>query len=301
MQPLDQPPSDDLLRLTCGHLQASIAPRVGGCLTSFDANGQAMMRHADEQADNPLEMACYPLLPFIGRIAFGHFHFDGHDVTLRAHPISTPHALHGEGWQHPWRVIEHSAAHARLGFTHRANTGNGWPWDFEASETFTLDETSLTITLEIENTSRSSMPAGLGLHPFFEARLEARLTGDLPYIWETAPDTLPTNRAEVTAVRNFKQGRRVAPLTLDHCFSGGTDPLDIEWNDRALGLRIHRGEAPHTVIYTPQDHDFFCVEPVTHIPNAVNRQEPQEVTGLKILSPGERLHLNCRFEVEGLN
>ena len=144
------------------------------------------------------------------------------------------------------------------------------------------------------------MPAGLGLHPFFEARLDARLTGDLPYIWETAPDTLPTNRKEVTAVRNFKQGRRIAPLTLDHCFSEGAGALDIEWEGRALSLRIHRGEAPHTVIYTPQEYDFFCVEPVTHIPNAVNRQEPKEVTGVKILAPGEKMQLTSKFEVRGL-
>ena len=301
MRPLNQNPSNDLLHLACGHLRALIAPHVGGSLMSFEANGQAMMRRANEQADDPLEMACYPLLPFIGRIAFSHFHFDGRDITLRAHPLTSPHALHGEGWQASWGVIEHSEAHARLGFTHHGNTGNGWPWDFEACETFTLDETSLTISLEIENTSGLPMPAGLGLHPFFEARLDARLTGDLPYIWETAPDTLPTNRAEVTAVRNFKQGRRIAPLTLDHCFSGGTGPLDIEWESRVLSLRIHRGEAPHTVIYTPQEHDFFCVEPVTHVPNAVNRQEPQEVTGLKILAPRERMQLSCRFEIRGLN
>lgn len=301
MQPLDQNPSSDLLQLTCGRLQASIAPHIGGCLASFDADGQAMMRRANDQANDPLEMACYPLLPFIGRIAFGHFHFDGRDITLRAHPLATPHALHGEGWQRPWRVIEHTETLARIGFTHHENTGNGWPWNFEASETFSLDETSLTIALEIENTSRSPMPAGLGLHPFFEARLDARLTGDLPHIWETAPDTLPTNRTEVTAVRSLKRGRRIAPLTLDHCFSGGTGPFDIEWETRALSLRIHRGDAPHTVIYTPQEYDFFCVEPVTHIPNAVNRQEPSEITGLRILAPGERMQLSSRFEVRGPN
>jgi len=294
-------PASALLHLTCGRLNATISPHVGGSLASFEADGQAMMRQAGDNAGDPLEMACYPLLPFIGRIAFGHFRFDNRDITLRAHPLAAPHALHGEGWQQPWHIIEHSETHASLGLTHRKNAGNGWPWDFEASETFTLDETSLTISLEIENADSTPMPAGLGLHPFFGARFDARLKGDLPYIWETAPDTLPTNRTEVTAVRNFKQGRRIAPLTLDHCLSGGKGPLEIEWEGRALGLRIHRGEAPHTVIYTPQNHDFFCVEPVTHVPNAVNRPEPEELTGLKILGSGERTRLSCSFEVRDLS
>jgi aldose 1-epimerase len=55
----------------------------------------------------------------------------------------------------------------------------------------------------------------------------------------------------------------------------------------------------HTVIYTPQAHDFFCVEPVSHMPNAVNRPEPADITGLRSLAPGEAMALECRFEVRG--
>lgn len=51
------------------------------------------------------------------------------------------------------------------------------------------------------------------------------------------------------------------------------------------------------MIYTPQAHDFFCVEPVSHIPDAVNRREPPEMTGLTALPPGETMRLECRFEV----
>jgi aldose 1-epimerase len=126
----------------------------------------------------------------------------------------------------------------------------------------------------------------------------------LPFIWEATPEALPTNRSAVTAVRNFKGGRRIAPLTLDHCFSGGEGPLDIAWEDRALGLRLTgpdgKRAAAHTVIYTPQAHDFFCVEPVSHAPNAVNLPDSADITGLTILNPGARMTLACRFEVRGL-
>ena len=301
MPPSDKTHSDNRLQLACGGLEAWVAPHVGGSLARFDANGQAMMRPApNDKANDPLDMACYSLLPFVGRIAFGHFHFEGRDITLHAHPLTAPHALHGIGWQRPWQIEEHSATSARLRLRHRAEEIAGWPWDFDAHEQFTLDETALTITLEIENRANTAMPSGLGLHPFFEDRLKTRLTGNLPYIWEATPDVLPSNRMEVTAAQNFKQGRRIAPLALDHCFSGGQGPLDISWEDRPLSLRIHRGEADHTVVYTPQAHDFFCVEPVTHVPNAVNRPEAPDITGLKILAPGENMQLTCKFEVLGL-
>lgn len=291
----------DILRLTCGSLEADIAPRAGGSLARFNAGQQALMRPCpDEGSSDPLTMACYPLLPFIGRIGLGQFRFEGRDITLPPHPISPPHALHGIGWQRPWRVVAASASDAIIALSHDNAAETGWPWSFEARQHFALDAHALTITLKIENKSPDAMPAGLGLHPFFEGRQTARLAGDLPYIWESAPDGLPTHRTDVTAVRNFTRGRRVAPLTLDHCFSGGVGPLHIQWEDRALGLRIHGRDVGHTVIYTPQAHDFFCVEPVSHVPNAVNRPEPAEITGLHILQPGEAMQLTCRFEVVGL-
>lgn len=295
------PLNADILRLTCGSLEAHIAPRAGGSLARFNAGQQALMRPcADENSTDPLTMACYPLLPFIGRIALGHFRFENRDITLPPHPIAAPHALHGIGWQRPWRVEAASTSEARLALSHDNATDTGWPWSFEARQHVGLDENALTITLTIDNKSARNMPAGLGLHPFFESRQTAHLTGDLPHIWESTPDGLPTHRAEVNAVRNFTRGRRIAPLTLDHCFSGGGGPLHIHWEDRALGLRLHGREAGHTVIYTPQAHDFFCVEPVSHVPNAVNRQDPAEITGLHILRPGETMRLSCRFEVIGL-
>src|SRR3546814_9930982 len=104
------PLNADILRLTCGSLEAHIAPRAGGSLARFNAGQQALMRPcADENSTDPLTMACYPLLPFIGRIALGHFRFENRDITLPPHPIAVPHALHGIGWQRPWRSEEHTS------------------------------------------------------------------------------------------------------------------------------------------------------------------------------------------------
>jgi aldose 1-epimerase len=282
------------LRLAHDALVAEVAPLAGGSLARFDAKGQAMMRPCNMETTDPLAMACYPLVPFPGRIAHARFAFEGREIALTPDPIALPHALHGLGWRRPWRVIEADGTRAMLGFT---NDGNEWPWEFEARETFALGETALTIALEIENRAATAMPAGLGLHPFFPGRTVARLTGDMPSIWEAGLDRLPLQLSPVQAVHNFTRGRRIAPLTLDHCFSGSDGPLDIEWEDGPLKLRIDRRGAAHTMIYTPQEHDFFCVEPVSHAPNAVNRDEPADVTGLQVLQPGETMRLECRFEV----
>jgi len=286
------------LYLENGALRAAVCPAAGGSLGRFEAGNQSMLRRAANlDTSDPLEMACYPLIPFASRVANARFRFGGRNVTLTPDVLSDPHALHGLGWRRPWDVLEASSRQAVLGFTHE---GAGWPWSFEARQSFTLDETALTIAISIENKAETAMPAGLGLHPFFSGRLTAKLTGDLPHIWEANAQCLPTHRIDVTAPRNFSHGRRIAPLTLDHCFAGGTGPLDIEWENRPLTLRMVRSDTSHTVIYTPQAHDFFCVEPVSHMPNALNRPEPADITGLRSLAPGEAMQLSCRFEVRGL-
>ncbi|MGV8998262.1 MAG: aldose 1-epimerase [Parvibaculaceae bacterium] len=292
--------SNKTMEMTAGRLRATVAPHAGGSLASFDAGNHALMRKAPNPAStDPLTMACYPLLPFVGRVAYGHFRFEGREVELPPHPISTPHALHGIGWQRPWTIVSATPHEVTIALTHDG-ASEGWPWSFEARQTFTLDEKSLSHSLTLTNRATSNMPCGLGVHPFFPNRQGARMKGELPMIWESSSLGLPTNCIDVVATRNFSGGRRIAPLTLDHCFSGGRGPIDINWDDTDLGIRIHGREADHTVVYTPQAHEFFCVEPVTIVPNAFNRQEGANVTGLRVLAPNEAMSLNVRYEVTGV-
>lgn len=291
--------SDETPEMTAGTLRVTVAPHAGGSLASFHAGDHALMRTApDITSSDPLTMACYPLLPFVGRVAYGRFRFEGRDVTLPPHPISAPHALHGLGWQRRWSLAATGPREVTIALEHDGK--EDWPWAFAARQTFALDEKGLNHSLTLTNLSGRNMPCGLGAHPFFPNRQDARMKGELPLIWESSAIGLPTSREPVQAVRNFTNGRRIAPMTLDNCFSGGRGPIDIGWDDSERGIRIHGREAGHTVVYTPQAHDFFCVEPVTIVPDAFNRQEGPDVTGLRVLAPDEAMTLNLRYEVTGL-
>lgn len=287
------------LTLRHGDLSAIVAPEAGGSLAAFSAGGRQMLRSFDlrgagAEAANPLAMACYPLVPFSNRIAQGRFTFHGRRVALTPDPISPPHAIHGIGWRRAWSVEAVSESEATLSLRHDAGE---WPWSFTARETFALDDEALTITLTLTNRAGEPMPGGLGLHPFFPGRARARLAAHLPFVWETAPDRLPLRRVAVPPAWDFSAPRVLAPLALDHCFSGGGGPVLIDWEDCPLALRLERQGSDHLVIYAPQDQDFFCVEPVSHVPDAVNRPEGADVTGLVALAPGAEMRLSCRFAV----
>lgn len=286
------------LTLRCGDLQAEIAPATGGSLASFTAGGRALMRPFDRDGaasrDDPLAMACFPLVPFSNRIARGNFRFMEWTIVLPPDPIAPPHAIHGLGWRRPWEVVEADERKAILRLRHE---GGAWPWPFEATETFALDDEALTIALTLANNGATPMPAGLGLHPFFPRRTLASLEADLPFVWESGEDRIPLRRVPTPREWSFDPPRAVGPLALDHCLSGAEGPLVIRWNDSDVSLSIEREGAPHAMIYTPPHEDFFCVEPVSHVPDAFNRRESSDVTGMRCLMPGETIRLSCRFVV----
>ena len=67
---------------------------------------------------------------------------------------------------------------------------------------------------------------------------------------------------------NAARSRSVASEPLDNCFTG--------WNGEARipGPRIHAdGIFGNLQVFTPAGADFFCVEPVSHVPDAINRPE----------------------------
>ena len=47
-----------------------------------------------------------------------------------------------------------------------------------------------------------------------------------------------------------------------------------------------RSSLSRLVVYTPQDKDYFCVEPVSHATNAINQPAPSAL-GLVTLQPGQ--------------
>ena len=46
----------------------------------------------------------------------------------------------------------------------------------------------------------------------------------------------------------------------------------------------------HLQVYTPAGRDFLGLEPVSNMPDAVNRMDIEADQGLVVLAPGEVLH-----------
>src|SRR5258708_7183929 len=104
-------------------------------------------------------------------------------------------------------------------------------------------------------------------------------------------DTLPTTHAPVPPDWDHARGRAVDREMLDNCFSG--------WNGEATlpCMRIHADPVLRNLqVYTPIGADFFCVEPVSHVPDAINRPALPDDQAMSVLPPGETLTCQMTFQ-----
>jgi aldose 1-epimerase len=294
-----------IVTLRSGALELALAPSVGGAIVGFRRNGIPLMRETPEQALHDRlvrQTSSYPLIPYSNRIDQGRFSFEGVTHKLALNFGDHPHSIHGNAWQRPWHVAEASDTRCRLTLLHRpvGEEAEGWPFAYKAEQLFALTSDDLTVTLTIENKDDRAVPAGFGLHPFFPRRPGVRLRFTADGVYQTGPDSLPTESISVPDEWNYSEMRVLGEPHLDNCFNGWDGEAEISFEQDSVRLRMQADPVfGHLVVYVPDGRDFFAIEPVTHVNNAVNRPEISN-HGLYVLRPGEQLTGTVKFQVEAI-
>ncbi len=273
---------------------------VDAGLTGCSYGGIEILRtvKSDPSLRDARDLSAFVMLPFIGRITKGVFSFKDEEVHLAANMPPEPHAIHGRGWQSVWQ--RQDTGTDRVAFQHHHAGESGWPWAYRARQAFRAQGESLTWSASLTNEGARDMPAGLGWHPYFP-RQDAQLQADISHIWRAQSDHhvagLPVTPS---AQRDIRQPRPVRDLKLDHCFSlTGERKIRLRWPKRHLSVTLQASDIfRFLTVYTPPDEDYFCVEPVSHTPDAVNNTLPYAQTGLKVLRPGETLQGSIMLTVD---
>ena len=292
-----------MLTLRAGAASLVLAPEIGGSIVGWMLGRLHIMRRAAPEtiiAGNARGLASFPLVPYSNRIAHGRFDFGGTRHQIALNFGDHPHAIHGIGWQSVWSVDAVGPGTARLSLTHRPDgvARARWPFAFHATQDFALTEDTLTVSLAIENNETDPAPAGLGLHPFFPTAHAPTLHFNAGSVWTNGTDHLPAERIAVPEAWDHTAGRRVGTATLDSCFAGWRRRADIAWAPPGPILSIEASEIfTHLIVFTPPGADFFCVEPVSHMTDALNRTGSVPDHGMHTLAPGETLAGTVRFHI----
>jgi aldose 1-epimerase len=269
--------AENVIELTQGALRLALRPDLGGCIAGLWFDTLPVLRSTE-----PGELAAsrvsgsYPLVPYSNRLGYRRFRWHGQDYTTQPNFDDNPHSVHGIGWQRPWQTVAQSAAEATIRLQHPGDAD--WPFAFESTQRFVLTPDLLRLEMAIRNTDSRPAPVGLGWHPYFPKRPRSRLHIELTDRWESDATGLPTRKVPQPGIDGD-----VAHLGFDHCFEGWTGPARVR--DEKLALKI-TSSLPYLVVFTPGLRDYFCVEPVSHVNNAIHMAEPA-AHGLRTLMPGE--------------
>lgn len=262
----------------------------GACITEYTlTDGRQVFR--SPMPDDPLGVACLPMLPWCNRIAGGVTTADGfHPVAPNVPGQDCP--LHGSGFQSTWQVQHQGPDVLLQGLT----SSTPAPFHFIARHGLQLRGADLSVYLSITHMDVAPLAYGLGLHPWFPRAPGTVLQARSTHFQTVDRRMLPTGQAsiETRADWDFSDPNVLPDDLIDTCFSGWDGQAQILWRDR--GLRVEIETNPKTnwyQVYSPSsDSGFFCFEPVSH---PIDAHNSPGTPGLSILNQGGKATLRVTF------
>jgi aldose 1-epimerase len=278
------------LELRAGALRLAVRPDLGGSIAGLWHGDTPVMRSTEPSTlDTSHKSACYPLVPYSNRIGERQFHWQGRPYTTANNFSGSPHSLHGAAWLRAWEVL--SSGHAELALRYQHQPDEHWPFAFEVSQHFSLTPQQLDVRLVFTNTADIAQPVGLGWHPYFPKRAGSHLHAVVSERWDSGANQLPIHKVPQHGIDD-----KVSQLAFDNCFEGWTGPAHIR--DESFSLQL-TSSLRYLVVYTPHDRDYFCVEPVSHVNNAIQMADLVR-HGLLTIQPGQSTDAWMKLDISAL-
>lgn len=239
------------------------------------------------------------LIPFPGRIGGAKYMWDGVEYTLEANDKDGPNAIHGFVRTQEWETVEQSGTSAtfELNFTGE----QGYPFQFTARVTYSVDDTGLTCAFAVKNRDTVDIPMAAGFHPYFTTGSESIESEELELPFESVLEMerfIPTGKILNSARAGFDyySPTRIGSTVFNSCFlkpepdCDGLISVKMRGNGKMVTVWMDNS-LPYVVIYTGENlptelqRRSLAIEPMTCGSDAFNHPE----WGLARLAPGETL------------
>ena len=221
---------NDVCRIGLGGQEAAITP-VGAALCAYRVDGR--------DAVVPFEPGTVPpafngavLAPWPNRLRDGAYEWDGVRQQL---PVTEPDrmtALHGLACWQRWGVLSSDASSVTLRLDLPAQPG--WPHLLRLDACYSLSDAGLAVTVTAANLGTTSLPYGIGFHPWLStggASLDACALQLDAATHVVADDRLLPRRAEpVAGAYDLRRPTSLAGLDLDDAWTdASTDASGRSW------------------------------------------------------------------------
>ena len=285
-----------LLSLQNKNLFLEISPEMGASITKFcDRKKNKDIFRPFPKTKKITKNNCYfsgyfATVPYFGVIHKDTFFYNNKYIKLsRTHPLE-PDTIHGEGWVKKWKVKKQTKTSAELIYVHQGKSS--FPHKYQACQKFSLNKTSLNISIRLTNLDHLPFDCGIGFHPWFNISAESKIfLNNFSYIENIK--------------NNFKQ-KKLTSAKLLNLNKHKIDKTFLKWNGKSklvlnkdISLEvINKKNLNNLHVYTPPKENFFCIEPVTNIGDAFQiKKYSKEYTGLTNLKKDKTFDASVEFKL----
>ncbi|MEQ8672338.1 MAG: hypothetical protein RLP44_15650 [Aggregatilineales bacterium] len=277
--------------------QIGILPQTGAS-TAFGRikhNGQwvDVFRPTDPaDYDNSSNCASFLLVPWSNRIRDGRFDFDGKTVQLDAR--ADGNAIHGVVRDLPWTVDSVDQTHIQLSFDSANHNTLNFPFAFQSTATFRLQDNKFLMLLSLKNTDNRPFPAGFGHHPYFVRTIngdEVQVEIPCDRMFELTDKMADAAPVPVTDRLDFRKAKPLGSAEIDNILTGkdNNQPVRLIYADNGFELHLNSGDIfKHIILYAPDGKPFYAVEPVSNTNDGFNLfAKGIAGSGVFVLKPNE--------------
>ena len=291
---------------TAGNL-IELAPGFGSCVLNIELQGQPLLdgyTSAEEMAINRWAKNVL-LFPFPNRLRNGRYSWEGREYQFPVNDGQTGNALHGFGMDKPMEVdkVETTEKEASIRCVYAYDGSRAsypFPFTFEASFRISTPA-SVEIKLRVQNNGSTSLPFGMGWHPYFQLSEKVDDTAmQLPPCDMIGVDQAMIPTGKHYEYTTFTQLRRIGTEVLDNCIAMRQQEgrisiiLKGEKGELQYWQEVGPGRFGYLQLFTPYHRRSLAVEPMSCNIDAFNNGE-----GLLRLAPGEEASASFGFRFTG--
>ncbi|MET1037748.1 MAG: aldose 1-epimerase family protein [Aeromicrobium sp.] len=250
--------------------------------------GEAWRRHA------PI------LFPIVGRVP---------DDTISVDGRTYPLAQHGFARDLVWEVVASDESSASLRLRDSDETRSRFPFSFELTVHYAMDDTGLVTTYEVLNPASVELPVSIGSHPAFAWPIEPGAAKDEHVVVFDRPEPAPIRRLDHTLVLPDPQPTPVdgSTLRLDPALFAADAIVMDRVASRGLrylapsgrGLRMTWDDVFDVFVVwsRPTGAELLCLEPCVGGAAPVDfAGDLRDKPGIRLVAPGQSLRASYRID-----
>lgn len=268
-----------MLQISSGQSSAKI-DATGAYLHSLILGGREILKSTGDGEQT--HGGCAVLIPYAGRVRNATYSFEGTQYLLPRN--YGENSIHGFVKNYEFSTVEKDDSSVALSLSRNEK---GYPVPLETLIGYSLDSSSLKVSVSVSNKGNKGAPLLIGFHPYFIAdkgwqlahteRLQELNFSDGYFPDGTYSDT------------DFNNDTRISERQFDNAYLGGGE---ITLENRDIDLTIQRKNMDYLVIYNGEyaEGKSVAVEPMSGAPDAFNNH-----MGLVSLGSGETY--DCGFSI----